>query len=338
MSSWKVPSASLTVFFVFCLFAISQEPEKRVRDAPRLPRQALVIGMASYQSAAAQRLDMAVHDARIVNEILKNVGFRVHYIEDATRIRLDIAIGEFQNEVNEGDVALVYYAGHGMQIRGENYLIPVDYDAVGEADAAHQAYPVSAILERLQRKNVKLSILVLDACRTNPFLPRDSAASGLAKIDAAEFPGTYVAMAASPDKITPDNGLFAEHLANALQKPALSLDEVFNEVRKNVSERTSRAQVPSSWSTSDIGQFTFRDKSQAEYALAIMQAEQDNLEKRIGEAEQRRSQLKASQQDEARRYEQELLELKIRLQQLAKDREQKETEKQQIAELARLRE
>lgn len=339
MSRSIVSSAFVLIsFFAGCLLAMPQELGKRGQDIPRLQRRALVVGMASYQSTAAQRLDMAIHDARVVNEILKDLGFQVNYVEDATRIRLDIAIDEFQKEVSEGDVALVYYAGHGMQIRGENYLIPVDYDAVGEADAAHQAYPVSAILERLRRKNVKLSILVLDACRTNPFLPRDSAVSGLAKIDAAEFPGTYVAMATSPDKITPDNGLFAEQLVNALKKPALSLDEVFNEVRKNVSERTSRAQVPSSWSTSDIGQFTFRDQSQAEYALAIMHAEQDNLEKRMEEAEQRKSQLKASQQDEAQRYEQERLELKIRLQQLAKERERKETEKRQIAELARQRE
>src|ERR1051326_2774226 len=130
----------------------------------------------------------------------------------------------------------IHYSGHGMQIRGENYLIPVDFDATSEAIAERQGYPVSSLVEHLGSKRAKLNILVLDACRNNPFLPTRSVAGGLAGMEATKVTGTYIAFETAPDKTADDNeqgdyGLFTGQLVDALRAPGLSLDEVFNRVR-----------------------------------------------------------------------------------------------------------
>lgn len=318
------------------MFAASQDRSENPPSSPMLPRRALVVGMSAYQVPPLSRLERTVPDARALKDILSDLGFQITYVEDASRIRFDMAVNEFVASVKKGDVVLVYYAGHGMQIRGEDYLVPVDYDAVGESDAEHQAYPLSAMLRRLQEKEAKLDIIILDACRANPSMPA-STASGLAKIDAAEFPGTYIAMAASPGKTTSDNSPFAEQLVAALKKPEATLDEVFNEVRKNVSELTHRLQVPSSWSTSDSGDFTFRDSTQSEYSLALLQADITRLETQIKEEQQRKSASQQNQRDETGKEEQERQRLKVRLEQVTKKRDEEEVEKKNRQDLERQR-
>jgi uncharacterized caspase-like protein len=320
---------------LLCTFAASQQPAEN-SSAPMLPRRALVVGMSAYQAAPLTRLERTVPDARALRDALSDLGFHVTYVEDAPRIRFDMAVNEFVGTIQKGDVVLVYYAGHGMQIRGEDYLVPVDYDAVGEPDAEHQAYPVSTLLRRLQEKDTKLDIIILDACRTNRSMPA-GAASGLAKIEAAEFPGTYIAMATSPGKTTPDSSPFAEQLVAALKKPESTLDEVFNEVRKNVSELTHRLQVPSSWSTSDIGDFTFRDSAQSEYSLALLQADITRLEEKVKEDQQRKTESQQKQRDETGKDKQERQQLTARLEQVRKKRDQEEVEKKNRLELERNR-
>src|SRR5947209_13837815 len=327
--------AFLALLACSAMTATAQDVEKRMPHVPDLPRRALIIGMA-YPPSSEKRLEQTLHDARAVNDALKDLQFQVDYVEDASRIKLEVAIGEFLEKTREGDVVFVYYAGHGMQIRGENYLIPFDYDAIGETEAQHQGYPVSALLRRLRQKKVKLTILVLDACRSSSFLPQGTMISGLAKIDRPEFTSTYIAMATLPDKTTPDkDSVFAKQLVAALRKPGLSVDDVFNDVRKQVSERTGQLQVPSSWSTSDIGEFIFRDTLQGEHMLAVMQAEADELERRVRQYEQDAIRATGTKQEELRQREEEKKELEARLQELKKDREKREEDQKQIIEAER---
>lgn len=336
-ASVRYPSRlSLLFVLLACMMALAQNSPQQASDTPTaLQRHALIIGMA-YKSTS-HPLEEALDDSRAMKDVLEDLEFQVVYSPDPTRFQLETDIDKFIHQTNKGDVALVYYAGHGMQIRGQNYLIPSDYDAVGEADAQHQGYPVSVLLRRLREKGVKLTILILDACRVASFLSSGSTVSGLAQINAAEFPGTYIAMSTLPDETTPAKSLFTEQLVEVLKRPGLSLDEVFNDVRQTVSERTKRSQVPTSWSTSDVGQFVFRDAMQAAHALAEMEANATKIEGRIREIDQAIIQTKERKQNEARQLESEKKELEARLEQLKNGRTKKEAEKEQALEVKRQR-
>lgn len=323
------------LFLILCGVTFSQESNL---ELPKLHRHALVIGMASYKALPVP-LEQAIYDAKAMRGSLQDLGFQVDYVENAPLVRLDIAVEGFVEKVQEGDVALVYYAGHGIQIRGGNYLIPIDFDATEVADAEDETYSVSKLLRRLRTRGAQLNIVVLDACRTNAVFA-GVAATGLAKAD-PETPNTYLAMATLPNDVVMDErdskgGAFTRALVEVLMVPGLTLDEVFHRVRIRVSERTNGTQAPST-TTNLSFPFVFRDKSQAEYALAVMQNEATRLQARVKEAEQLKAKLSQAQKDEVQQYDQERRELQARLEQLAKDRKQREEEKQAILELERRR-
>ena len=237
--------------------AAPQVPDRGLQLEGSAPRRALVIGNASY---LRQPLQNPLNDARAMQAVLTELGFQVDVVEDASRNRLELAIGGFLDKVKAGDVVVVHYSGHGMQIRGENYIVPVDFDAKTDDLAEREGYPVSAILEHLGEKKTKLNILILDACRNNPFQPaRSLSGGGLAGMQATT--GTYIAFATAPDKTADDNleggnGLFTGQLVNALRVPGLGIDDVFNHVRADVHELSHGTQIP--WSSSSvIGTFTF---------------------------------------------------------------------------------
>lgn len=224
-----------------------------VSQNPR--RAALVIGNNAYPN---QALKNAVNDAQAVKSALSELGVDVQMHLNVTMAQMEEAASQFIGGLRPGDVAIFYYSGHGIQVGGENYLIPVDFDARTAVDAKYKSYAASRMQENLEAAGVSLQILILDACRDNPFRNVRSAGAGLAPMQAGK--GTYIAFATAPGNTADDNsagrnGLFTGAFIDALREPGLSLNQVFNRVRGAVSAMRPE-QVP--WSTSSVvGEFYF---------------------------------------------------------------------------------
>lgn len=170
-------------------------------------------------------------------------------------------IRDFENKSNNYDVALFYYAGHGMQTKGKNYLIPVDADIKAENEIDSQSISADVILAKLDDSQCQARILILDACRNNPFersWHRGIASRGLSAMKGPS--GTFIAYATDPDNVANDgdgkNSPYTKALLKLLDAPELSLESFFKEVAKEVKESTNGSQTP--WTTSSfIGDFYF---------------------------------------------------------------------------------
>lgn len=230
-------------------------------------RVALVIGNAAYRQAPLRN---PVNDARAVAATLAELGFDVIAIEDADRSTMQQAILDFSARLNEGSVGLFYFAGHGIQARAENYLIPIDAELHSESALKFQAVPVQAVLEEMAFARNRVNIVILDACRNNPFERRfRGAPRGLAAIDAAH--GTIIAYATAPGSVAADgdgsNGLYTAALLEALEVPGLEAEDVFKRVRVAVARQTNNHQVP--WESSSLtGKFVFNRSAGAPASVA----------------------------------------------------------------------
>lgn len=219
-------------------------------------RTALVIGNGAYKVAP---LVNPVADARMVAEALLAARFRVIRLENASRETMLKAITEFGNEIDLGGVGVFYYAGHGVQVRGENYLVPVDAKIDREEEIRTRSVNAQEILDRMASARNGLNLVFLDACRNDPF-PRASrsVASGLAKMDAAW--GTLISFATSPGSVAEDgeraNSPYSRHLAATMREPGLRIEDVLKRVRAQVREETRGRQI--TWDNSSIeGDFYF---------------------------------------------------------------------------------
>jgi hypothetical protein len=173
--------------------------------------------------------------------------------ENASKKTMESAIVEFGQKLSEGGIGFFYYAGHGLQVRGRNYLVPVDAQIESEAQTRVAAVDVDLLLEQMAEAKNRVNVVVLDACRNNPFERRLRGASrGLAAVDAAR--GTLIAYATSPGSVAADgegeNGLYTEELLGALRVPGLKVEEVFKRVRIKVTGRSKGAQTP--WESSSL--------------------------------------------------------------------------------------
>ncbi len=247
-------------------------PDQHSAGAPP-ERYALIVGNNAYPRSS---LVNAVNDAHAMRGALRSMGFSVETVTDADYPTLDRAVDLFVDRLSRGDVALFYYAGHGVQVEGENYLIPVDFDRSRVAKVKYRALPANLIRERMESSGARLSILILDACRDNPFSGNRSAGLGLAQM--ATGIGTFIAFSTAPGQTAADNpsagnGLFTQHLIRTLETPGLSIDEVFNDVRRKVYEASDGRQIP--WTASSlIGSFYFQpaERSRPEIAISRRQA------------------------------------------------------------------
>lgn len=209
-------------------------------------RAALVIGNAAYTHLP--RLNNPVNDASAMADALGRLGFDVVLVTDADRTRMVKALGEFRKKMRTDGVALFYYAGHAVQVRGQNYLLPVDIDAASENDVRLLAFDQESVQNELEDAGIRLSLLVFDACRDNPFERRFRSAGsrGLARAEAAR--GAFVAYATAPGKTADDgdsgHGLYTAELLNAIVKPGLSLEEVFKETAAAVEKASGNRQTP----------------------------------------------------------------------------------------------
>ncbi len=220
-------------------------------------RLALVMGNASYAFAP---LLNPVNDSRAMAAALEAVGFDVIALEDASQTEMRRGVVEFGKRLREdGGVGLFYYAGHGVQVDGRNYMIPIGAQIEAEEEVRVEAVDVDYLLARMDSAGNPLNIVILDACRNNPYARSFRGLSrGLASIDAPS--GTLIAYATAPGHVALDgdgpNSFYTGTLAETVSVPGLEIGDVFKRVRVKVQELTDGVQVP--WESSSMtGDFYF---------------------------------------------------------------------------------
>ncbi|HYI77788.1 MAG TPA: caspase family protein [Chryseolinea sp.] len=227
-------------------------------------RYALVIGNSNYNKDIGI-LKNPVNDATDVATELRKSNFEVQLITNCTYVQLREAMRKFHEKLTNGPrdqtVGLFYYAGHGVQYQDENYLVPIDADVKFEDDVARMCFPVQRmVLANMERSNSRMNIVILDACRNNPFpATTRSVSSGLGEMKRAR--GSFIAYATSPGSVASDgagrNGLYTQELIKALKKPNLTIEQVFKDVRMNVLRLSGDKQY--TWDSSNIiGEFYFK--------------------------------------------------------------------------------
>ena len=222
-------------------------------------RVALVVGNANYK---VRPLKNPRNDADDISRSLRSSGFEVIDLRDASLQQMRTGVRQFGDRLINNDVGLVYYSGHGVEVKGRNYFIPVNADIQREDEIADQGLDVSLILEKMSTAGKGVNILIVDACRDDPFgRSFRSSSRGLANMDAPR--GTIIAYATSPGKVASDgdprerNSPYTKHLVKAMQSPNKPIEQVFKEVRRAVQDETKNQQTP--WeNTSLSGDFFFK--------------------------------------------------------------------------------
>jgi uncharacterized caspase-like protein len=221
------------------------------------PRHALVIGNGRYGSLPLQN---PVNDAGAVAAELRQTGFAVDLRLDAGKGAMEEAIRAFAGHVGRDKaIGLFYFAGHGLQLDWHNFLVPVDAALKRAEDVPRQAVDIGALMDGLNKAGNPMNIVILDACRDNPFDVGLKSGKGLSQMDAPI--GTLLAYATAPGNTASDgsgaNGLYTEHLLREMRAPEAKIEDVFKRVRLNVRRASRGQQVP--WeSTSLEDDFYFR--------------------------------------------------------------------------------
>ncbi len=208
-----------------------------------------------------------------MSAVLRRLGFDVIEKINLGLAGMNEAIETFGERIQPGGVALFYYAGHGMQVSGANYLIPVDANINKENEIRYKSVDAGLVLAKMESAKSDVNIAIMDACRDNPFARSfRSTARGLAQVDAPS--GTLIAFATGPGKTAADgegrNGVYTEALMEALESPGVPLEHVFKQVRKLVLDKTGSVQTP--WESSSlVGDFYFIPPSGSELRPASTQ-------------------------------------------------------------------
>jgi uncharacterized caspase-like protein len=237
----------------------NQSPSLPVTASFMGKRLALVIGNQAYN---VRPLLNPRNDADDMSRALKNAGFEVIDVRDASLAQMRNAVRQFGDRLLTRDVGLVYYSGHGIEVRGRNYFIPVNADIKRSDEIADQSLDVNLILEKMETAKKGVNILIVDACRDDPFgRSFRSSSRGLANMDAPQ--GTIIAFATSPGKVAADgegrNSPYTKNLIKTMQIPNLPIEQVFKQVRRAVQQETKNQQTP--WeNTSLSGDFYFSVK------------------------------------------------------------------------------
>jgi hypothetical protein len=217
---------------------------------------ALVIGNAAYENAP---LKNPVNDAQDMAKALRELGFGVIYGENLTQNEMKRAIQNFGEKTRNGSVGLFYYAGHGVQVKGVNYLVPVDAKIKSEEEVQYECVDAGFVLAQMENAGNSTNIVILDACRNNPFeRVFRSESRGLASIDAPS--GTLIAYATKPGSVASDgkgqNGVYTAALLQQMRSKGLRVEEMFKLVRAAVRKQTDGRQV--TWESSSLeGEFCF---------------------------------------------------------------------------------
>jgi uncharacterized caspase-like protein len=227
-------------------------------------RYALVIGNSNYGKEIGI-LKNPLNDATDVATELRKSNFEVQLVTNATYVQMREAMRKFHEQLTSGQqdqtVGLFYYAGHGVAFQDENYLVPIDASVKYEDDIVRMCFPVQRmVLANMERSNSRMNIVILDACRNNPFpATTRSISAGLGEMKRAR--GSFIAYATAPGSVASDgvgrNGLYTQELIKAMRKSGLTIEQVFKEVRMNVLRLSGEKQY--TWDSSNIiGEFYFK--------------------------------------------------------------------------------
>ena len=245
-------------------------------QAPADLRIALVIGNSAY---AMGPLANPANDARAMSEVLRSLGFTVTELRDAPRAEMMAAVQAVgQSLRGKHGVGMLYYAGHGLQVDWHNYMVPVDARLASAADVPRQTVELDSVIAAFKAADNRMNIVVLDACRDNPFAGTASG-KGLAQLDAP--PGTFLAFATAPGNVADDgdpdggNGLYTSYLLQELKKPQARIEDVFKRVRLAVRMKSKGRQIP--WESTSLEEdFYFQPAGQLESQdAAVAQAQVD---------------------------------------------------------------
>lgn len=225
-------------------------------------RVALLIGNNAYPSSPLRN---AANDSRDLAAALRELGFKTIVKENTTRAEMIAALQEFGKALDGAEAALFFYAGHAMQFKDRNYLIPIDAVMASEDDVTFFSVEVAQVFDRMERARTRFNFVILDACRDNPF--RDSfkvSASGLAQMSGPS--GTLIAYATAPGATAADgfgrNGIYTGHILQNIRIPDMPVEVLFRKVREGVERDTKRLQTP--WELSSIkGDFVFNATGRA---------------------------------------------------------------------------
>ncbi len=240
-------------------------------------RVALVVGNADYRHVS--KLSKPLNDANLVAKTLSELGFEIlggkaHL--NLEKLDFERVVQQFGSRLQRADVGLFYYAGHGVQIRGNNYLVPIAANPTREADADFQMLDMALILKQMEGSGTRLNLVLLDACRNNPFGSRGLRASsgGLAQMQAPE--GTLISFATQPGSVASDgsggNSPYTKALAETIKQPGFGLFDAFNAVGLAVKKITGGEQQPWVSSSPIAGSFSFTERSVAAIPTVVPMA------------------------------------------------------------------
>ena len=228
-------------------FKVVKAPTNKPTDEKR---KAVVIGMSDY--GAGRSLNNTLNDADDMAAVLTQLGFQVTLLKNNDYRSLRNNLSDWYNTIERNDMAIFYFAGHGIEVKGENYLIPINAEMKSEADVQYDALSVNQVLANMDDKQVRFKLLILDACRDNPFTRgwnRSGSEKGLAQMRAPK--GTLIAFAAAPGATAQDggthnlrNGVFTHFLKQEIVKEGVTIDNILNRVAGNVSNLTNDQQLP----------------------------------------------------------------------------------------------
>jgi len=244
-----------TKFFT-CGFKVIKEFGANYKLEDRL---ALIVGISDYQYAPI--LSNPVNDAISMDLTLKSLGFETILATDLSQKELKEKIDDFGNQLEHSDIGMFFFAGHGIQSDGVNYLIPNDANLKKEAQLEYDAVPIDRVLTMMQNNRTKTNIIILDACRNNPFRgwSRKINSGGLAPMDSPK--GSFIAFATSPNSTASDgagdNGLYTSAILKHIVTPNIPIEQLFKRVRIDVEKESNGEQQP--WETTSLtGEFYFK--------------------------------------------------------------------------------
>jgi uncharacterized caspase-like protein/predicted small secreted protein len=245
-------------------------------------RYALVMGNAAYDvDPNISPLRNPLNDAREMRKTLQQLGFKVVYRENAANRReMREAVQEFTRQLRYGDVGLFFYAGHAVQVKGKNYLIPTKVKLPSEIEVEYETMSAQYVLDQMEDAGNDFNIIILDACRDNP-LPKTRGARGIGSatrglVEMRNPKGSIIAFATSPNDTAADgygqNGIYTKHLLKAIKTPGLTVEQMFKKVRNAVWDETNGRQIP--WENSSLRDDFCFSSCQSEKQKAVEEVQQ----------------------------------------------------------------
>jgi uncharacterized caspase-like protein len=337
----KILSLILIYFAAVMLFTVHAQSSKGIRRADTTmtdsgPRTALVIGNANYDLGP---LKNPVNDAIDIANSLRELGFDVTLLKNAGQNKMRRAINNFGRTLRDGGVGLFYFSGHGIQVDGKNFLIPVGASIESEDDVEIDSVAANRVLAKMNTARNSLNIVIMDACRNNPFARSfRSSSRGLASMDAPK--GTFIAYATASDNVasdgTGDNSPYTSSLVQQLNKPGLKLEDVFKRVSREVQDKTNGKQVP--WVGSNFtGDFYFipptgnEEDANLQYERQKLAQEKLLAAERLKLAQQKEANLEIRKQRQKLAAEQKEADLRYEKRKLAEEKRKVAAERRRIA-------